>query len=305
MSHFALLPDRALLAISGEDARDFLQGLITKDMRKVVPGEAYFAVLLSPQGRFLFDFFITEHEGAFWLEMDKARLPDLMKRLTMYRLRAKVTIEALEMKVAAVWNNPSPRRGEVRRGASNSEIIANLAPTQPSPCGGGLNFAYADPRLAELGWRIIAKEIPAFAGMMESNYEAHRLSLGVPEGVKDLIVDRSILLEYGYDELNAIDFDKGCYVGQEVTARSKHRASLRKFIHQVKSDAPLPPKGTPVLAGDREAGVMCSSEGNVGLASCRVAEVEKAACAGIPLTAAGVALTAALPAWCRTVFQAD
>jgi folate-binding protein YgfZ len=267
MTYYSPLPDRAVLAVFGEDARDFLQGLITKDIKKAGANHAVFAALLSPQGRFLHDFFITEHDGKLLLETDRERLPDLIKRLTMYRLRSKVQFETLDMPVTAVW-------------------------------GKGVQEGYADPRLPSLGARVLGA--PPVA--TQADYDHHRLSLAVPEGNKDLIIDRSIILEYGYDELGAVDFDKGCYVGQEVTARSKHRATLRKFIHAVQADAALPPKGTPVMAGAREAGLMASSSGALGLAHLRVEEVQRAARENIPLTALGVTLKASLPSWCRTSF---
>ncbi len=268
MTHVTHLTDRAILAIAGEDARDFLQGLITKDVKAIGPGHAAFAALLSPQGRFLFDFFITEQGGVLLLDTEKARLPDLIKRLTMYRLRSKVTFTETDLQVCAAW-------------------------------GENAGGTYIDPRLPALGWRSIEQHPSAGA---QGDYDAHRLSLAVPDSSKDLIVDRSILLEYGYDELHAVDFDKGCYVGQEVTARSKHRATLRKFIHAVEAQSPLPPKGTPVMTGAREAGIMASSSGGIGLAHLRVEEVQRAAKENTPLTAAGISLSARLPAWCKTAF---
>lgn len=280
MTYYAPLADRAMLALSGADTSDFLQGIITKDMRHIPQQGAIFAALLSPQGRFLFDFFITRHEDRFLLETDKTRLPDLVKRLTMYCMRSKVQFEELpDMKIIAMWGN------------------------EPQKSNSGNAICYADPRLNELGWRILYRdqEPSTFTGMTEGNYTHHRISLGVPEGSKDLIADRSLLLEYGYDELHGVDFDKGCYVGQEVTARSKHRATLRKFIYQVQTSESLPPQGTLVMAGDREVGVMASSEGNSGLAHLRVEEVEKAG-RQIPLLAGGKVLTAQLPRWCKTSF---
>jgi len=276
--HYSPLPDRAVLAVSGDDARSFLQGLVTKAMDKVTENHAVFAALLSPQGRFLYDFFISQHENRLLLETNKERLADLLKRLKMYRLRSKVEFTELpEFSVYAVWGGDTPQK--------ESEI------------------RYSDPRLPELGVRILAKE--PYAHGEQGDYDLHRLSLGVPEGSKDLAVDRSILLEYGYDELHGVDFDKGCYVGQEVTARSKHRASLRKFIHTVQAGNVLPPSGTPVLAGEREAGEMRSSNGTRGLAHLKVEEVARAAREKLPLIAAGITLTATLPGWCRTVFQSE
>src|SRR5262249_37784113 len=151
------------------------------------------------------------------------------------------------------------------------------------------------PRLPALGWRILSEEVPACTGMTQGDYVLHRLSLGVPEGAVDLVPDRSLPLEYGYDELNAVDFDKGCYVGQEVTARTKHRATLRKFIHKVQAERPLPAPGTTVMAGEREAGTLLSVAGKQGLAHLRVEEVERGARGEALLMAGGVALAAQLP----------
>ncbi len=264
MSHIAPLPDRAVLAVSGEDARTYLQGIITNDVRKVTPENAVFSALLSPQGKYLFEFFIIGHEGALLLETDKARLPELIKRLTMYRLRAKVEFaEKPELNVTALWGNRVP----------STEYVTT----------------YDDPRHPELGKRMLT----ASAQEGNADYETHRLSLGIPEGGKDLIVDRSILLEYGYDHLGAIDFNKGCYVGQEVTARSKHRATLHKYIHCVTADSALPPAGTVITSNGRELGDMRSSRGTIGLAVLRTGDA-----ALTPLLdAGGVPIKAQLPAW--------
>lgn len=267
MNHIALLTDRAVLAVYGEDARTYLQGIITNDIRKVTPDNAVFSALLSPQGKYLFEFFIIEHDGALLLETDKARLPELIKRLSMYRLRAKVTFEEKpEWNVAAIWGKANMQRAD--------------------------SITYTDPRHPALGQRILYK-MPAFTGMDEGDYEAHRLSLGIPEGGKDLIVDRSILLEYGYDHLNAIDFTKGCYVGQEVTARSKHRATLHKYIHCVAAEKPLPPAGTVITSNGRELGDMRSSSGTIGLAVLR----KEDAALSPQLDAGGITIRAQLPAW--------
>lgn len=257
----SLLSDRSVLAVSGEDARSYLQGIITNDIHKATAEKAVFAVLLSPQGKYLFEFFIIEHEGRLLLETDKARLPDLIKRLMMYRLRAKVVFEEVAaLQVAAVWNE--------------------------APVAG---IAYDDPRLPALGKRVLTSQ----ALKSIADYDAYRISLGVPEGGKDLIVDRSILLEFGYDHLHAIDFKKGCYVGQEVTARSKHRATLHKYIHCVSADFPLPPSGTIIMSNGRELGEMRSSCGTTGLALLRTAD----AALSQQMLAGNIPIRAGMPQW--------
>lgn len=265
----ALLAGRAVLAIEGEDVRGFLQGLVSNDMRRVAPGALVFSALLSPQGKFLFEFFVAEHEGALLLDTQKARLPELVKRLTMYRLRAKVTFaERNDLSVAAFWDN---------------------APAAP-----GALLACPDPRHPALGLRAFYTSAPP--GLTD-DYDAHRIALAIPEGGVDLIPDRALLLEYGYDHLHAVDFAKGCYVGQEVTARSKHRATLHKYIHAVSAESPLPAPGTKVTANGRELGELRSAAGPQGLALLRWQDVAAAQQAGAELSAEGVAIKAQLPSW--------
>ncbi len=264
------LTHRAVLAVSGEDARPFLQGLITNDINKVSETQAIFAALLSPQGKFLFDFFIIEHQGRLLFDIEKTRLAEFVKRLGMYRLRSKVEFTPLENLYVTAMSG----------GDTDSKDIC-----------------FIDPRLGALGVRIIS-EGPVQADEL-GDYEQQRLTLGVPDGAKDLVTDRSLPLEYGYDELNAVDYTKGCYVGQEVTARTKHRATLRKFIHQVKGAGPLPPSGTAVMANGHEIGNMCSSLDGIGLAVLRVAEANGA------LISDGITLEACLPPWCKTSFAEE
>lgn len=263
----ALLSDRAVIAIAGDDAREFLQGLITNDIYKVAADKALFAAMLTPQGKFLYDFFIIKQDGRLLLETDSKAAADMIKRLNMYRLRSKVEIAALpETKVGAEW-------------------------------GGGVHSAviqYQDPRLPELGTRIIGNEL---ALEDDGVYEKHRLSLGIPAGGIDLETNGAFPMQWGYDKLNAIDFNKGCYVGQEVTARSKHIGTIRKMVHQVRADAlSLPVKGTPVTADEKEVGKMASSAGNIGLALLNIEAVES----GAKLLCGGLEIKASLPNWIKS-----
>jgi folate-binding protein YgfZ len=257
---YSLLPDRTVVAVSGEDAREFLQGLITNDIHKVTAEKAVFAALLSPQGKFLYDFFIIAHDGKFLLETDKAGVPELIKRLTMYKLRSRVEISEMpEIQVA--W--------------SKSQVSGNIV--------------YADPRLPEMGFRIIGKNLNAASN---DEYDKNRISLGIPEGGKDLIYNKSFPMQWAYDKLNAIDFNKGCYVGQEVTARSKHIGTMRKAPYMIQAEATLPPQETPVLADGKEIGVLASSINNTGLALLNIEAVNTG-----KLSAAEMAITAILPKW--------
>ncbi len=165
--------------------------------------------------------------------------------------------------------------------------------------------AYVDPRLAAAGARAFlprgsaaeALEAAGFAPATAEDYDRHRLSLALPDGSRDIAVEKGFLLENGVDDLNGVDFDKGCYVGQELTARTKHRATIRKRLYRVDIDGALPDPGTPVTADGRAAGVMRSGRDDVGLALLRVELIAKAAEAGIPLTCGDARLTPVKPSW--------
>ena len=245
-----ILPDRGVLRLSGADVRDFLQGLVTANVEGVASGKAVYAALLTPQGKFLFDFFIVEDsEGRFLLDCEGSRADALVRRLTMYKLRAKVEIENLSAShaVLALWGG---------------------APAA-APEGGAI---FADPRLAALGFRAIlprseAGGFIAAAGASEAtpeDWHRHRLSLGVGDATQDFEPEKSFPLELNFDELHAIDFKKGCYVGQEVTSRTKRRGSVRKRLMPCAIEGPLPAPGTPVMAGSRQAGTVYSGDEAAG-----------------------------------------
>ena len=219
---FSLLPHRGVLAVGGPDRVDFLQGLISNDTTKVAPGHAIWAALLTPQGRFLNDMFVTDGgEGTLLLETERERAPALAKKLALYKLRSRVTVEdrSAAMEVAVVFGEDATR----------------LLPMEGA-------VAFADPRLPELGLRVLAPAGQAAsllaargaAPMPFEAYDALRLRLGVPDGSRDLPVEKALLLENGFDELNGVDWNKGCYMGQELTARTKYRALIRKRLFPVK-----------------------------------------------------------------------
>ncbi len=288
---YALLPGRAVLSIEGEDARGLLQGLISNDVERLAPDHAIYATLLTPQGKFLHDFFIAEADGRLLLDCEADRRDDLERRLTFYRLRAKVTLAADDdCVVAALWGD----------GAANG--LAEAEGSAGRLAGG---VAYVDPRLAAAGARAFlprgsaaeALEAAGFAPATAEDYDRVRLSLALPDGSRDIAVEKGFLLENGIDDLNGVDFDKGCYVGQELTARTKHRATIRKRLYRVDVDGALPAPGTPVTAAGRAAGEMRSGRGDVGLALLRVELLAKAAEAGIPLTCGDARLTPVKPGW--------
>jgi len=291
MPQYAFLPDRALLTLSGEDARPFLQGLVTADIQKLSDSRSLYGALLTPQGKFLHDFFILAWGGGIALDCEEERADDLVRRLTAYKLRSKAVIARLpDVKVCAVWNAAVWPAG--------LETPGNTLPLKDS------GLVMRDPRLAEAGLRIVAGEVSARAflatlGGMESDaaaYDEHRLSLGLPDGSRDIEVERGLPLEYGLDLVGAVDFGKGCYVGQEVTARTRFRAQLRKALFTVQAETGmLPAAGTPVVQNGAEVGELRSGRGRIGLAFLRLEEGRRAAQGQESLTAGTVRLQVALP----------
>jgi folate-binding protein YgfZ len=289
----AWLADRAVLEIAGEDRRSFLQGLVSNDVERVAIDRAVYAALLTAQGKYLHDFFITEIGGAFLLDAEAARLADLKRRLGLYRLRAKVTL-----------GENGERYGVAVAFGADALSLLDLPPEPgaAAPFAGGI--AYVDPRLPALGARLLLRRGTGLAPLESlgftvedgTGYDRLRLSLGVPDGSRDLAVEKAILLEAGFEELNGVDWQKGCYIGQELTARTKYRALIKKRLMPVAVEGPLPAPGTPVMLGDQEAGEMRSGRDGLGLALLRLEAVSEAS-PEKPLTAGAARLTAKKPAW--------
>jgi len=288
---FAVLDDRGVLAVSGADRRHFLQGLVSNDVEKLAPDRALYAALLTAQGKYLHDFIMAEEGETIWLDAEAARLADLKRRLSSYRLRAKVALdERPELAVAAVF------------GEGAAAALGLLGePGTARPLAGGI--VLADPRLAELGARaILPRESlrPTLnaLGLVEADFAAwdrHRLALGIPDGSRDLVLDKSILLEAGFDELHGVDWQKGCYVGQELTARTKYRGLIKKRLFPVRIEGPAPPPGTMVTLDGHDAGDIRSSRDGLGLALLRLDAVGK----GSGLSADAATLAPIHPDWMR------
>ena len=293
---YTLLEDRGVLALEGADARVFLQGLVSNDVNKAGPSRAIHAALLTPQGKYLHDFFVVEFAGALLLDCERARLADLKRRLGLYKLRAQVTLadRSDTLAVAVLW-------GEGALSALSLPDEAGTARALPS------GVVFADPRLAAVGARAIMpkndlRATAQAAGFGESDagdYDRARIGLGLPDGSRDLEIEKAILLENNFDELNGIDWSKGCYMGQELTARTKYRGLVRKRLMPVAIEGPAPAFDAPVLLGDQEAGEMRSSLNGVGLALLRLEKVEQALASGTPLTAGEAKLTPRKPAWAK------
>ncbi|MFC3675114.1 CAF17-like 4Fe-4S cluster assembly/insertion protein YgfZ [Ferrovibrio xuzhouensis] len=276
---------RALLRLSGPEAVDFLDALVSNSVAGLAPGRAAYAALLTPQGKFLHDFFVTAAgDGGLLLDVAAERRADLKRRLTLYKLRAKVEIADSD------W------QGFVLFGSEARPDLPKLLQE-----AGALLFA--DPRLAALGWHLwlppgmapAAREL----GMPVpfDAWERHRLILGVPDGMRDIEPEKGILLENHFEALHGVDFTKGCYIGQELTARTKYRGLIKKQLCKVKSTSGdfLPLPGTIVSLDGREAGEMRSSLGGLGLALLRLDALAAAERDGKTLEAAGVAITARRP----------
>jgi folate-binding protein YgfZ len=276
----AFLPDRGVVKVAGEDARNFLNGLVTTDLDRLKPGLGRFGALLTPQGKIIVDFLITEvpagHGGGFLIDCPKALAETLATKLKFYKLRAKVTVEILDLGVLAAWDG-GPK-------------------AQP-------DLAFIDPRQEGLGTRILIPEdlkqkLSDLIGaelVDASEYEAHRIALGVPRGGLDFTYNDAFPHETNMDRLAGVDFDKGCYVGQEVVSRMQHRGTARTRSVKVLLDGPSPEAGATILAGDKPVGTIGSTSGGKGIALVRIDRVAEALDASQPLTAGGLALKLAEP----------
>ncbi len=290
---FALLPARAIVALSGEDRATFIQALISNDVLRVGDTAAIYAALLTPQGKYLHDFFIAEANGRLLIDCERERAADLRRRLSLYKLRSRVTIaEASDLAVAALWGD----------GAAATLGLTDV-PGQARAFAGGVVFV--DPRLPILGLRAIlpaadcvtALEAAGFAVADSLAYERQRLTLGLPDGSRDMMVEKSLPLECGLDDLNGIDWKKGCYMGQELTARMRYRGLVKKRMLPVRVEGPLPAPGTAVFAGEREAGEIRSGCDQLAVALLRLEFLQPAA--DTPLTAGDARITPFIPPWAR------
>ena len=277
--HAALLQRRGVIRVAGVDARKYLQGLITNDIAKAQDGRAIHAGLLNPQGKVLFDFFVVAANGGYLLDVVKDKSGELTKRLSFYRLRAEVDIvDEPSLAISAAWGG------------------------EPHPCKDAV--VYPDPRLPELGFRLILRADTSAAELgcspaSEADYDTNRIRLGVPEGGLDYGFGEAFPHEALFDQLNGVDFAKGCYVGQEVISRMEHRGITRRRIVPIEGEAPLPSPGSSIEVGNMPIGTIGSVSGASGLALVRLDRAEEALARGIPLTAAGVKLRLRQPSFAK------
>ena len=283
----AFLTDRGVVKISGEDARNFLNGLVTTDVTLLRPGLGRFGALLTPQGKIIADFLITEapsgHGGGFLIDVPRPLAKGLADKLGFYKLRAKVAVENISdsVGVLAVWDGEPSMKPDL---------------------------SFADPRNEKLGWRILVPEdlkqkVADLIGadlVDEAAYEVHRIAIGVPRGGLDFMYSDAFPHETNMDRLHGVDFDKGCYVGQEVVSRMQHRGTARTRTVRVTLEDFSPEAGIPVVAGDKPVGTMGSTAGGHGIALLRTDRVADALDAGLTLSAGGLAIRLTDPNDVRT-----
>src|SRR5947207_11807531 len=278
----AFLTDRGVIKVSGEDARDFLNGLVTTDVTLLRPSLGRFGALLTPQGKITVDFLITEapsgHGGGFLIDCPRALAQGLADKLGFYKLRAKIAVENVSdsIGVLAAWDGDPALKPDL---------------------------AFADPRSAKLGWRILApadlaRKVADIVGaelLDSAAYEAHRVASGVPRGGLDFSYGDAFPHETNMDRLHGIDFEKGCYVGQEVVSRMQHRGTQRTRTVRIMLENFSPEPGTTIFAADKPVGTLGSTAGQNGLALISTDRVADALAAGVPLTAGGLAIRLADP----------
>jgi tRNA-modifying protein YgfZ len=242
VTQLARLAGRGVVEIGGADRVAFLQGLVSNDVTEARPGRAVWAALLTPQGKWVGDFFVHAAGDALLLDCEQAQVTAMMQRLSRFRLRSKVTVHPREdLSVYAAWDGKPPP-------------VAVAAP---------------DPRLPQAGWRILASTALPETANFEA-WDRHRLELGLPDGSRDLEPEKTILLEAGFDELNGVSWAKGCYMGQELTARTRYRGLIKRRLVPVRIEGPLPQSGTPVFRNGSEVGTMRSGRDELGLAVLRL-----------------------------------
>jgi folate-binding protein YgfZ len=284
----ARLNDRGVIRVSGEDARDFLQNLVTNDLDPVTPERAGYGALLTPQGKIISDFLIVAipegDGGGFLLDAPLLQTADLMKRLKLYKLRAKVALDDLT--------------------EASAVIVSTDGAALPEDAG----VVFADPRLPALGQRAVTDraDVESIAAGDADAWHARRVALGVPDGGRDFAYGDTFPHEALLDQLGGVSFRKGCYIGQEVVSRMQHRGTARtRIVPVVFSEGLVPESGVEATAGGKALGRIGSCAAGRGLAMLRLDRVADALAAGTPLEAGGLAFTLEKPGFIRFPFPGE
>ncbi|KAA5607088.1 folate-binding protein YgfZ [Roseospira marina] len=271
----SVLETRGVLSLTGDDRVRFLQGLVTNNVERVTAEHGIYAALLTPQGKFLFDLFVLPHGEGWLLDSEAARLEDLRARLKKFKLRSQVDLTVGDgWSIAAAWGD----------GVCAAFGLPNVAGAARALGGAEAGVAVVDPRLPEAGVRLVLPAETAGAWLEGHGarlvppeaYDRHRLALGLPDGARDLVVEKTTALEGGFEDLHGVDFQKGCYMGQELTARTKYRGLLKRRLMPVSVDGPVPEPGTPLRtevgkdAGEMRSGLVLEDGGGLGLAIVRL-----------------------------------
>lgn len=282
--------ERGLVSVAGADRQMFLQGLISQDVDRISAAHAAYGALLTPQGKYLHDFCIAEIGDRLILDGEAGRIDELISRMARFKLRAKVDLApADDFTVFAVIGQDATSTLDLPDEAGAARRL-------------GDGIAFVDPRSADLGCRLILPTADAPAILAEltlpettfAEYDRARIRLGIPDGVRDMDVEKSILLECNFDTLNGIDWDKGCYIGQEVTARTKYRGLIKRRLVPVSVGGSTPASGTAILAGDQKVGEIRSIRDGLAIASLRLDALENAR-KGDQLTADGATISPLSP----------
>jgi folate-binding protein YgfZ len=253
---YAALPHRKLIQVGGEDPQTFLQGLVSADVMKATGHDAVYGAFLTPQGRFLHEFFLAEGPDGLLLETDADGRDAFIQRLSRYNLRRKVTVTPVD-----AWT-PYALMGEGAAAAA-ATLSGGRVVADPRLPAAGLRAWLGDGGAAQI-------EAAGFQSVDFTVWDRYRIGLGLPDGARDLVPDKTILLEAGFDELGGVDWKKGCFLGQETTARSKYRGHVRRRMLPVRIQGPAPETGATVYLGEADVGEMCSNAGSVGLAFIRI-----------------------------------
>ena len=271
----ARLDDRAVVRIAGPDAATLLQNVVTLDMEGVENHGSGYGALLTPQGKILWDFVLHKQADGYAADVRAGEAEAFAKRLSLYRLRAKVEIAvAPEQATFAMWGDPAP------------------TPSQQGGAG-----APGDPRLAALGSRWIAPIGSVNTDATVADWHRHRISLAIPEGGIDFVFGDAFPFDAGMDSLNGVAFDKGCYIGQEVVSRMRHRGTARRRIVALHAKGPLPEPGAEIVAGERPLGRLGSSSDGKGIGLVRLDRLRAALDEHLAVRAGAEEVAVALPAW--------